>query len=55
MQRLTCPLIEFGCRRERCAWWDEQAKTCAVITIMRTLQDIKRPLVAADKPASEKD
>jgi hypothetical protein len=32
-------LIEFGCRRERCAWWDQSGARCAVITIMPLLQN----------------
>ncbi len=44
MERLTCPLIEFGCRRERCAWWDEKARECAILTAVRTLKDIKSSL-----------
>lgn len=51
MDRLTCPLIEFGCRRERCAWWDEQAGACGVVTAFRTLTDIKKLLA---KPETDK-
>jgi len=51
MERLTCPLIEFGCRRERCAWWDEQARECAVLTAVHTLKDIKESLVRTEVPA----
>lgn len=48
--RLTCPLIEFGCRRERCAWWDEKSKACAVVTNLETLREIKTLLSNESKP-----
>lgn len=45
MERLTCPLIEFGCRRERCAWWDEQTRECVILTAARNLKEIKQALM----------
>lgn len=54
MQRLTCPLTEFGCRRERCAWWDSQQHCCAVVTSMTSLTDIKQLLQETLKSKQEK-
>lgn len=54
MDRLTCPLIEFGCRRERCAWWDGKNQTCAVLTTMHTLNDIKEALTRTEDPEKQK-
>jgi hypothetical protein len=51
MDRLTCPLIEFGCRRERRAWWDVQAGECGIVTAVRTLKDIRKALFPAENPA----
>lgn len=49
MDRLTCPLIEFGCRRERCAWWDEQSQACAIVTNLQLLREIKTFLATGSK------
>jgi hypothetical protein len=53
MDRLTCPLIEFGCRRERCAWWDVQARECAILTAVRTMKDIKSALTKSSAKAKD--
>lgn len=46
MQRLTCPLIDFGCRLESCAWWDPDNCRCAVMTLLANTEDIKALLNA---------
>lgn len=55
MDRLTCPLIEFGCRRERCAWWDEQDGACGVVIAVRALKDIDKKLTAQPEPPAKSD
>jgi hypothetical protein len=50
MDRLTCPLIDFGCRRERCAWWDVQAGKCGVVTAFQALKNIRKALAPAEIP-----
>ncbi len=54
MDRLTCPLIEFGCLRERCAWWDARVGECGVVTAVRVLKDIKESL-ARQEPVAKHD
>lgn len=55
MDRLTCPLIEFGCRRERCAWWDAQAGECGVVTAVQALKDIKKLLAKRETAGKGSD
>lgn len=36
---LHCPLLEL-CDKEKCAWWDEDAKKCAVSVIAQEVKKI---------------
>ena len=40
MERPKCPLIDFGCRRNACAWWDIERHCCLIDTIVASTNDI---------------
>lgn len=29
----TCPILHADCLKEKCAWWIEQEKRCAIVEI----------------------
>lgn len=41
MERLTCPLIDYGCRGDRCAWWDQEELCCAVLSSLQLLKALQ--------------
>lgn len=32
-----CPMLKADCKKEQCAWWDEDLEACAVLSIMFAL------------------
>jgi hypothetical protein len=32
-----CPMLKADCKKEQCAWWDEDFESCAVLSIMLAL------------------
>jgi len=32
-----CPVIKADCKKEQCAWWDEELEVCAVLSMMFAL------------------
>jgi len=32
-----CPMLKADCKRDQCAWWDEDLEACAVLSIMFAL------------------
>jgi hypothetical protein len=32
-----CPMVKDDCKKEQCAWWDEDFESCAVLSIMLAL------------------
>lgn len=55
MQRPKCPLIEYGCRQEACAWWDESSQGCAVTAALNLLKDIQHKLDTQVKETAKKE
>ncbi|HMM22528.1 MAG TPA: hypothetical protein PKA10_17535 [Selenomonadales bacterium] len=44
MERPKCPLIDFGCRQNTCAWWDVQHHCCVIETMIASTKDIAAAL-----------
>jgi len=42
--KFLCPMSGFKslCRGEKCAWWVEEAKTCAILVIAKELYRQRR-------------
>ena len=32
-----CPVVKADCKKEQCAWWDEELEVCAVLSMMFAL------------------
>jgi len=32
-----CPMVKDDCKKDQCAWWDEDFEACAVLSIMLAL------------------
>ena len=32
-----CPMVKDDCKKDQCAWWDEDFEACAVLSIMFAL------------------
>jgi len=38
--RVLCPLLKMVCRKEKCAWWVEERKACAILVIAKNLSEM---------------
>jgi len=45
---MICPLLSAGyeheaeCKEERCAWWDKEARMCALVALTDLLDIVRR-------------
>ena len=51
MKRLICPLIDYGCRMNTCAWWDGDRGCCSVRSLAADMAVIQKRLIK-DNPES---
>ena len=43
MNNKHCPVRSNGCWKERCAWWDEFSKSCAVLLLAQRFDSVTTP------------